>query len=84
MASTTPTTPIRRAALGAAITAIAAGLAVPACASTRADDDADAELLRLCAEANDCEDLLREIVMRTGRQQRNAKPPLPTGIAYLR
>jgi hypothetical protein len=56
------TTPTRRSALrGISLTAIAAGMSVPVLASAAPDDGADAELLRLCAEASDWEDLLRQI-----------------------
>jgi hypothetical protein len=61
MATKTSTTPTRRSVLrNISLTAIAAGLAVPALASA-APDDADAALIRLCAQASDCEDLLRKI-----------------------
>lgn len=52
----------RRSALrGISLATITAGLALPALASTKPDDGADAELIRLCAEASGCEDLLRKI-----------------------
>jgi hypothetical protein len=47
-ATITPNTSRRSALRGIGLTAIAAGLAVPALADTKSDD-ADAELIRLCA-----------------------------------
>jgi hypothetical protein len=56
MAITTPTTPTRRSALrGFGLAAIAAGLAVPALASTKPDDDAAGELIRICHQFAEAE-----------------------------
>jgi hypothetical protein len=45
------TNPTRRSTLrGISLATIAAGLAVPALASTKPDDGADAELIQLCGE----------------------------------
>jgi hypothetical protein len=60
-ATTIPTTSRRSALRGVSLATIAAGLAVPALARAKPDDGADAELLRLCAQAIHCEDLLRKI-----------------------
>jgi hypothetical protein len=56
------TTTTRRSALrGISLTAIAAGLAVPTPSHAASASDADAELIWLCTQASDCEDLLRKI-----------------------
>jgi hypothetical protein len=66
-AATTPTTSRRSALRGFGLTAIAAGLAVPvrSHAATAPDtDDADAELIRLCAEFDGLEHARQTIAVR--------------------
>jgi hypothetical protein len=72
-----PPTTSRRAALSSfGLAAIAAGLAVPAAANT----DADAELIRLCAEAARCEDYLRKIDWCAFRR---SQPSIPIETSHL-
>jgi hypothetical protein len=49
-ATHTHTTPTRRTALGATIAVIAAGLAARSALASTEPDDADAKLIRLCAD----------------------------------
>jgi hypothetical protein len=80
-ANTTPTTSRRSALRGFGLTAIAAGLAVPvrSHAATAPDtDDADAELIRLCAEIVTIRPKLDAVhaVRHTFEDERRTEPEL--------